>query len=124
MAVASGTPTIYTACQECRELVKARLDEPVLLCEDRHRPGVFDTTSSEGGVGGAEEASGRQQQHRQHKQEQQLARKRGSTWRLRERTTTFHLGLILCLNIGKVFLYFVFCYSRVLGFVAYSISLV
>ncbi|CAN0299709.1 unnamed protein product, partial [Laminaria digitata] len=104
MAVASGTPTIYPGCQECRELVKARLDEPVLLCEDRHRPGVFDTTTDGsvcGGAGGAEGgASGRQQQHQQHQQHQQLARKRGSTWRLRERTTTFNLGLILCLNIG------------------------
>ena len=115
MAVASGTPTIYPACQECRELVKARLDEPVLLCEDRHRPGVFDTTSSDGGADGAEGASGRQQQQQQHQQQQQLARKRGSTWRLRERTTTFHLGLILCLNIGELY----FC---IFGTRAYSFS--
>ena len=101
MAVASGTPTIYPACQECRELVKARLDEPVLLCEDRHRPGVFDTTTGEGGAEEGGGGSGRQQQQQQHQHEQQLARKRGSTWRLRDKTATFHLGLILCLNIGE-----------------------
>lgn len=88
------TPGIVQGCLECDEAVMARLDEPVLLMEDRHAAGVFGFGEDEervfdGGarLGATVGGGGR--------------RKHSATWRLRERTKTFNVGLIVCLNIGE-----------------------
>ena len=81
MAVKMGTPKINPKCPECQDLVRARLDEPALLREDRHcDEDVFggDPLERAGEEGG----------------------NAVSPWRLRNKTRTGHVGLILCLNIG------------------------
>ncbi|CAM9916731.1 unnamed protein product, partial [Ectocarpus sp. 12 AP-2014] len=88
-------PEINAKCPECQDLVKARLDEPTLMGEDRHRweNGPFgargsasETLESEGE--GEQAAAG------------STARRAASAWRLRELTRTFNVGIILCLNFG------------------------
>lgn len=99
LPVAPGTLVSVPGCIECGEVARARLDEPVLLMEDRHAAGVFGSDDIEwdgsGWGGGVQGSSG-------------IGagggggRKQGATWRLRERTKTFNVGLIICLNIGEL----------------------
>lgn len=93
MVMRLGTQTMNSQCRECRELSQARLDEPVLLREDRHAAGVFADVGSRG----------EQAQEQEQQGSSGGGRRRGFPWRMRERskTKTFHVGLIACLNIGE-----------------------
>ncbi|CAM9850441.1 unnamed protein product, partial [Ectocarpus sp. 4 AP-2014] len=91
-------PEINAKCPECQDLVKARLDEPTLMSEDRHRweDGAFGAGGSasetlESGGRGEQAAAG------------STARRAASAWRLRELTRTFNVGIILCLNFGAYY---------------------
>ncbi|CBJ28833.1 hypothetical protein Esi_0122_0029 [Ectocarpus siliculosus] len=93
-------PEINAKCPECQDLVKARLDEPTLMSEDRHRweDGAFgagDCASEtlESGGGGEQAAA--------EEEAGSTARRAASAWRLRELTRTFNVGIILCLNFGR-----------------------
>ncbi|CAN0253804.1 unnamed protein product, partial [Ectocarpus fasciculatus] len=95
-------PEINAKCPECQDLVKARLDEPTLMSEDRHRweDGAFggegggaSETLLESGAGGRQEAAAAAAAG-------STARRAASAWRLRELTRTFNVGIILCLNFG------------------------
>ncbi|CAM9414551.1 unnamed protein product, partial [Ectocarpus sp. 6 AP-2014] len=91
-------PEINAKCPECQDLVKARLDEPTLMSEDRHRweDGAF------GAGGGASETleSGGGGEQAAAEEAGSTARRAASAWRLRELTRTFNVGIILCLNFG------------------------
>ncbi len=86
LAVRLGTPSIRPKCPECDELVRAGLHEPTVLCEDRHCDrSVFgeleeDEEEEQAAGGGAGRVV--------------------SPWRLRNKTRTGNIGIILCLNIG------------------------
>lgn len=100
MAVRFGTPDINPKCLECQDLVRARLDEPVLLREDRHcDAGLFGRGDEDRAA--VEEGEG-------------STRNAVSPWRLRNKTRTGHIGLILCLNIGECRMSLTFCLSRFL----------
>ena len=118
-AVSSGTPVLYPKqCVACSERVSARLGEPVLLRDERHGTALF--RSSDEGVGVEVTQATSMQLHPTPQQQQLKLQQRereaaqgagrsgrttstlGSTWRLRERTKTCHVGIILCLNIGEI----------------------
>ncbi|CAM9505070.1 unnamed protein product, partial [Hapterophycus canaliculatus] len=96
MVVTSGTPEMNNKCPECKELVRARLDEPTLLREDRHY-WDFDNGDEDDDTG-----DGDQGDHRGDGGDDSggMGRRAASTWRPREKTRTFHIGIILCLNSG------------------------
>lgn len=111
-AVSSGTPVLYPKqCFVCGERVSARLGEPVLLREERHEEGVLKCVGGDVGVGVTSpptppELNPQPKQQRHNRQLRQVhgaggVSTVGSTWRLRERTKTFDVGIILCLNIGE-----------------------
>lgn len=98
-AVSQGSPEAMTGCSEYAATLRARLDEPVLLREERHQFRVFDG----GGVGGGDvgdngDADGEEEGAHLPATAHQG---QGATWRLRERTKTSNVGLIICLNIGE-----------------------
>jgi len=102
LAVRSGALTIRPKCPECDDLVRAGLHEPTVLCEDRHCDrSVF---------------AGEEQQEEEEEEEAGGARRAVSPWRLRNKTRTGNIGIILCLNIGAcAFSIFVVCSSRFFG---------
>lgn len=131
LALSTSMPIIVPGCGACAETVQARLDEPVLLKEDRHTAGIFGQRSEDDFDSGSE--SGSESDHFErirgseataaaetyYYQQEQAAesgvlygssmiglgsgdgRRQNASWRSKERTKTFNVGLITCLNIGE-----------------------
>lgn len=130
LAFVSGMPLNVPGCRGCTESSRARLDEPVLFLEDRHAAGVFSEAQIEeedddnevdyfdrfDGLGETESKASATAFWQQQLQAAGAGieihseacgsssidgRQPISSWRIKERTKTLNVGLIMCLKLGE-----------------------
>lgn len=119
LTLLTGTPSNVTGCGACAETLAARLDEPLLLMEDRHAAGVF--AEQDGGSDDSDDDMGGLPQGRaEEKKAAKIATNSGAIgetgvtgtsiggdgqrhraiWQQRGPRTS-HVGLIICLHVGE-----------------------
>lgn len=134
LTLITGTPLTTRNCGACAETVKARLDEPVLLMDDRHAAGVFSEADED-----SDDSDDDSRDESQARATERAAEKAAATafwqhhhhaaggaggwmgtggglsggdgqrhraiWRPRGPKTS-SVGLIICLNIGEAYVHF------------------